>query len=558
MKKKNLFRSFVLCFILLSFYPLRPVAQTIVPASNTDLTVFSAPLVWANNPPYWINSSVMEWGSVGQCVRAIVWDDGKRPSFILSNDGVNWSLPIPLNPPPGFVASYPDIIIGGNNNINGYYDVGVVYRASNPVSSGIYFDTYRMGAVGSTVMPPFVWNPCTGLNIYTSNTYSGIPNADIITGNSFGIPGNLWTDQFFLTWEEGDCGGAGSLGAMACVGSLDKVNHHCTTVFYTKFAPSCINGGTNVTNVDVAAQQYDPGTGVIRIARFTWYDRATGELYYNDWDETNGVVGTPVSIADATAGNPTGQQRIDAIDPYDASTPSTAPYNIAFESKVSVTTPFSISSYNMSNPFGGIDCSTTLLGANDNTKPVIASGAASDYYIGYHSNSTTPTDDMYVQTIGWASGVLSNSGDCMQANTAVTATSPMSVSNDYWWNTGSSLAEPASTMAVWYDPATLTIYHKVTTAGPPAYKSTGVNSIDNKLKFQVSPNPATDVLIIHSAGAIKGYIFSITDITGKKVKEGAIGSDNEEVNVSGLAKGMYLLHVGSKNNTTETVKFVKN
>jgi hypothetical protein len=65
-------------------------------------------------------------------------------------------------------------------------------------------------------------------------------------------------------------------------------------------------------------------------------------------------------------------------------------------------------------------------------------------------------------------------------------------------------------------------------------------------QFAVFPNPTTDYLTVKWEGAYN-VPYSVYNMEGKRVMEGSI-SDNSQIEVSGLANGLYFL----KTATSET------
>lgn len=85
--------------------------------------------------------------------------------------------------------------------------------------------------------------------------------------------------------------------------------------------------------------------------------------------------------------------------------------------------------------------------------------------------------------------------------------------------------------------------------------SLSVNSITNKVKVAVYPNPANDVLNIKGESISKVVAF---DILGKQVANQDFSAQNEvSVNVSSLRTGMYILQITNDLGATETIKFAK-
>lgn len=64
------------------------------------------------------------------------------------------------------------------------------------------------------------------------------------------------------------------------------------------------------------------------------------------------------------------------------------------------------------------------------------------------------------------------------------------------------------------------------------------------LSFSIYPNPASDWVNIHTRSELARY--EITDIAGRKVKEGLLNEGKESINLSGLRKGIYIVSVIDK------------
>ena len=73
--------------------------------------------------------------------------------------------------------------------------------------------------------------------------------------------------------------------------------------------------------------------------------------------------------------------------------------------------------------------------------------------------------------------------------------------------------------------------------------------------FAVYPNPTNGVLFVQTlrATSLPNQTYSITNLTGQTVLSGNITAETQQIDVSGLPKGMYFISIGS-----ETRKFVVN
>ena len=79
----------------------------------------------------------------------------------------------------------------------------------------------------------------------------------------------------------------------------------------------------------------------------------------------------------------------------------------------------------------------------------------------------------------------------------------------------------------------------------------GLNDSINESKFVIYPNPATDLVQISSKYELKSVV--IYSLLGQKI----LAADNNQINVSGLASGTYMIQVIDENNGTSTQKLIK-
>lgn len=82
---------------------------------------------------------------------------------------------------------------------------------------------------------------------------------------------------------------------------------------------------------------------------------------------------------------------------------------------------------------------------------------------------------------------------------------------------------------------------------------TGIEPISNFVSFNIYPNPASTSFTIEGNGAKEKIHYSLYNIIGKEILDGEIenkgGSFNEQVQVTGLSKGMYFIKMSDKKNT---------
>jgi len=96
--------------------------------------------------------------------------------------------------------------------------------------------------------------------------------------------------------------------------------------------------------------------------------------------------------------------------------------------------------------------------------------------------------------------------------------------------------------------------HNGDQCGTPNYIS--VKELENKIDFQLYPNPASDIITLDIGRKTAGIVqYEISDICGKKIITGNKTNDRITINISELKDGLYFLSVTS-NNQRITKSFV--
>lgn len=75
----------------------------------------------------------------------------------------------------------------------------------------------------------------------------------------------------------------------------------------------------------------------------------------------------------------------------------------------------------------------------------------------------------------------------------------------------------------------------------------GIVGIDNTVKekhFTIFPNPASDIIVVKADPVLAGAEYTITDQAGRTVKTGKLVAGTLSINISTLAKGMYMFKTG--------------
>ncbi len=109
--------------------------------------------------------------------------------------------------------------------------------------------------------------------------------------------------------------------------------------------------------------------------------------------------------------------------------------------------------------------------------------------------------------------------------------------------------------AFWYLFARLAGWEGDTTAVDP---TTGISSFAppvEKNKIQVFPNPASDFVQVQGDISFPS-VMRIYNMTGKLVREERLESSNQQVNVSDLQEGLFIVRMGGKN-SIRTATFIR-
>lgn len=101
--------------------------------------------------------------------------------------------------------------------------------------------------------------------------------------------------------------------------------------------------------------------------------------------------------------------------------------------------------------------------------------------------------------------------------------------------------------------------HKGFAAKAELFKSaviTGIPDANEQAAFILYPNPATDVIKVVAQNALEKSTIRIYGVDGRLLKQQQLQTTTAEVNISDLAKGVYLLQIAG-DTKTEVIKFIK-
>ncbi|MFP5470940.1 MAG: T9SS type A sorting domain-containing protein, partial [Bacteroidia bacterium] len=95
------------------------------------------------------------------------------------------------------------------------------------------------------------------------------------------------------------------------------------------------------------------------------------------------------------------------------------------------------------------------------------------------------------------------------------------------------------------------------TVESPCFSFTFVGvETQSEQRAKIYPNPASDNVVIELAELHPNTTMTVVDVTGKVVKEMAVTTKRNTINVSEFASGVYFVKITSEQGIN-TVKFVK-
>lgn len=78
---------------------------------------------------------------------------------------------------------------------------------------------------------------------------------------------------------------------------------------------------------------------------------------------------------------------------------------------------------------------------------------------------------------------------------------------------------------------------------------TGINTIANNINVTVSPNPTSGLITLNNYSNIPSAIFSLYDVTGRKIMEQKIAEGANNMELTGASAGVYIYSVQDENST---------
>ncbi len=547
MKKNISLPIFIFSFLIGLGFLNNVNAQIYVPASIPEslLTGFQFDL----------NSAVIDYspnctGSCGSAqLKVVSWEGnsvgGTIPAGFIADDGLGSPVTVNL----GLGTGYADVVVGNNTSMTTDYLVGIVYTGTG----ALHLDIYDIANVGTS--SPLTATLVSSQIISPAGYLYGEPHIDIIAQYGSLLSGLPTCDKFVITYTSSIVNNPTSI-----IGYYSSLNNP-TSFSSRTIATSYIHD--YYVGPDVAAIQRSGEIGIDDVALFTYMGIDT--LFYQEWNITQGTISNQIILDHIPQ---LFAPRIDAIDDYHINNPIGANPLAYYDVVASNRTTKTIMCYNNKLPIpGGLDISSAYLGTSNITgDPNVAAGPCKTYTVAY-PQYYYGTGDALAQSIDWNTGYPVNyvSGtfpftyvDYYQINYSFPVEGTFGVGGftaSATCNGASSSYSPYALFAwVGIDGTTSgNIYDKLTDCSM-AFKPSSVATV-NQGNWSIAPNPAIDVVTLGSDNNTQGNTYNITDVTGRTLQHAAVTSPKQQIDVSALVPGMYILTVYSSN--TELIKTIK-
>jgi hypothetical protein len=494
---------------------------------------------------------------------AMVTDGGPggNPVILYTND---------LSGPPGWTAtivpapagSSADVVVGNDMNVPGDLLIGVLVDMPNCLfgNDAILFVYSQAGPAPYAGAPVLIGT----FNLSGSCRVSGPPHIDIFDEYStlIGFPPTLLPRAtiFAATWKD---------NAQGIMGYCAKLNAPLGGT------PTVMNPNTNLSSPDVAGVERLNSAGNFELWElFSYLDQSgsPNKLIYQEWNVSAALVG-PATTYDAqnyVVMTPfISGTRIDAIDDYHYNNPAGG---LAYFDIVTSVAPVAggaaIYQYNNLNgpfpPLAWTDITSPVPGVkgNKNVVPQVSAGQGKYYSIVYHSYGIYGQRYL-ANAIDWGTGRTTTTANAYQVNLNPYGPSggwPYGICVSGTHNTNMCGQQQLFTGfenngAQWEK-------YNASPCPPFAFKQDpGIVAAPNtNTDWLLAPNPASDHVTLTAPAGYKaddGAAYSITDLSGKTLLHGAVNDAQQQIGVSNLPAGMYMLHVQDQKTNMKTIKFVK-
>ncbi len=442
--------------------------------------------------------------------------------------------------PAGYSSiSNPYIMIGSDGGNGSFLWVAVTYVAQSAAGTAdLFMDIYPATNTygGGLSYTSTFGEPVRNIPLTTTGNVSVIaqPRGDVINQIQAAGATIVYSEWFTLTWLEN-----GAVHVMA--DNFRDVYSYQTS--HMSMARYCtITGPADLGYPDVAGIQRNMGSNnVDRIALITYMDFSYN-IYYQEWNFSAGEIGAPTIVV--TNGK---EPRIDAIDLYTLNDISSSipHYNISYRDGNSAIYQYNDKTATSAQLITDLAYPNYMV-----TNAATVYGPGNSYTTAY---CVMNGNDIYAQQTSGTTGMLSSPDyHVVNCSSEQTNTDPSISQLD------NIAGAPGTVFICGYDNTHNTIWYK--TAGDPLNFSTdgteSVGTVENPASdtWQISPNPASEKVTLTGK---TGDRYTITDAIGRKVKEGAIQTTENSIDVSRLNAGVYHVQIIQGSMLLQTLKLQK-
>ncbi len=468
-------------------------------------------------------------------------------NLIIADDG--FSPAITISPSSWTYDGGPIGVVIGNdaNTSNTDLLVGVVYANGG----NIHLVVYSVSNIGT--------GSALSISTYSSNT--------IISGSYYGTCMDIvpeYNNPFVSTSSSTSlpyCSKA--MIAYSDATRLHVLQEDLNTYVSSPTINTISTGTSGGMMMDISGVQVYNGASVENHALFPFFNiTGPNALSLYDWDYNTNTVSGPTFIANAPGCKRTA---IDAIKDVNIYGTGLADWMVAYMANSG--SYEQVFEYN--NISGGQNVTAAggfNLSGYDNIYPdiAIAPGSISisqpNYYtIGYVTAYASLGSDIAAQEVDMT-GTVSNSINYEIPMTINTNDDDVVMATSCNTN-GCSTGNQPYLYTFWsnYNGTTDDIYVK-SSGDPLAFKATAVPKTLNNKDWLLGPNPATNYFTLSAPMSYdlnSANNYKITDILGRLMATSGINSSSQQINISGLQDGLYLLHIYEAGNEVKTMKFVK-
>jgi hypothetical protein len=554
--------------LLLSCFVTYPAAATIVTANNSA-TAFSPYRFQSMSS---INCDMIDHPGDGKLFAVVYNGVGvggtPRRHLYIEYTGTSGPFTYDISLRGSSLGANADVAIldDWTNTLGKDYLITVVYEDNG----NVMMDTYPVTGIG-TGSPAYTggWSGFGGnpKQLNGNGNSSGYPHIDAggdlnytatISGNT-----SYALINFAITWEEQ-------------ISSVQNIMVNMGTILVGDATTSLYSANSGGAHPDIALRTWKTLTGLPPV-----FDFQTAYVCFFDISSSNLMIGELVQdntffiSAQSTApldnsSNGPSWPRIDAKTIGDVVT-GEATWDIAYD-------PMTGTQYEVRNFTDVAPAPTTtvctLSSTNDHIKPIVAgtgqdicvggcaTAVGTDFYtVSYYTDysGVSTNGDFFANSIDLVGGGLSGTyPDFYQINLTNTLNTAFSFSTPLpAMGSSTSTNNGDAILTAWFEGNTTGggfLVYKIGDNTYSGYKtSSAIKNINIEKDYKILPNPATEQLTV--IGAVKAT-YTITDMLGRTVGNGAIDAQHNNIAVVSLTNGVYMLHL-TENGYTQKVKFMK-